>query len=158
MIRAQRSACAKVRIEEGDCAHANAMHASPARAREKFVIRLRQRRRLTMLLLSILLFVCFLVLAVLAVVYLQPRFFVNLISAAYPSVLFSVNTSEKVIALTIDDAPTRVETPQILDILKEYNATATFFCIGYNIVHEDRDRSILRRMLDEGYDSLKVLN
>jgi len=85
-------------------------------------------------------------------VYLQPRFIVNLLSTAYPEVIFSVNTNEKLIALTIDDAPTRIDTPQILDILLQNNAKATFFCIGYNIEHEDPTRAILTRMLQEGHE------
>lgn len=85
-------------------------------------------------------------------VYLQPRFIVNLIQRTYPEVVFSVNTSEKIIALTIDDAPTRLDTPQILDILRENNVKATFFCIGYNIITEDSDREILTRMYKEGHE------
>jgi peptidoglycan/xylan/chitin deacetylase (PgdA/CDA1 family) len=34
------------------------------------------------------------------------------------------------VALTIDDGPHPEVTPQVLDILDAYNATATFFCIG----------------------------
>lgn len=34
------------------------------------------------------------------------------------------------IALTIDDGPDPVVTPQVLDILQRYNAKVTFFCIG----------------------------
>lgn len=150
MIRAQRSnACVKLRVEED----ATQTHApAHARAREKFAFRLQQRRRALMFLISCLLVLCLLVAAGVAAVYLQPRFLINLISRSYPEVLFNVDTSEKIIALTIDDAPTRVETPQILDILKEFNATATFFCIGYNMMYEDRDKSILRRMRDEGHE------
>lgn len=36
------------------------------------------------------------------------------------------------IALTFDDGPDSVYTPQILDIFKKYNAKATFFTIGAN--------------------------
>jgi peptidoglycan/xylan/chitin deacetylase (PgdA/CDA1 family) len=85
-------------------------------------------------------------------VYLQPRFIVNLIARAYPEVVFSVTTTEKIIALTIDDAPTRLDTPAILDILRENNVRATFFCIGYNIITEDSDREILTRMANEGHE------
>ena len=45
----------------------------------------------------------------------------------------SINTNEKWIALSFDDGPTRVNTARILDILKENNAEAAFFCIGKNI-------------------------
>ncbi|MFF2753240.1 polysaccharide deacetylase family protein [Psychrobacillus sp. NPDC058041] len=45
-------------------------------------------------------------------------------------VLWGINTEEKVIALTFDDGPHSVYTPQILDLLEEYDAKATFFVIG----------------------------
>ena len=42
------------------------------------------------------------------------------------------DTSEKLVALTFDDGPSTKYTLEILDILKKYNATATFFIIGEN--------------------------
>lgn len=48
-------------------------------------------------------------------------------------VIFASNASgEKRIALTFDDGPHPVYTEEILDILAEYHAKATFFCIGVN--------------------------
>lgn len=41
-----------------------------------------------------------------------------------------VSTDEKVIALTFDDGPHPTLTPQILDVLDEYDAKATFFVVG----------------------------
>ena len=35
--------------------------------------------------------------------------------------------------LTFDDGPNNEHTPEVLNLLKEYNATATFFIIGKNI-------------------------
>jgi len=34
------------------------------------------------------------------------------------------------IAITIDDGPDPVVTPQVLDLLDQYSVRATFFCIG----------------------------
>jgi len=76
----------------------------------------------------------------------------NWIARTYPEVVFSVNTTNKIIALTIDDAPTRLDTPLILDILRANEVRATFFCIGYNIITEDGNREILTRMLEEGHE------
>ncbi|TQR20389.1 polysaccharide deacetylase family protein [Psychrobacillus vulpis] len=45
-------------------------------------------------------------------------------------VLWEIKTEEKVIALTFDDGPHSTYTPQILDLLSEYDAKATFFVIG----------------------------
>ncbi|MCE5330527.1 MAG: polysaccharide deacetylase family protein [Bacteroidales bacterium] len=41
--------------------------------------------------------------------------------------------SEKVIYLTFDDGPVPEVTPQVLDILDQYNWKATFFCVGENV-------------------------
>lgn len=46
-----------------------------------------------------------------------------------PQVLFSVPTEERLLALTIDDGPSSV-TREILEVLAEHDATATFFLIG----------------------------
>ena len=43
------------------------------------------------------------------------------------------NTSEKVIALSFDDGPNREYTQQVLSILAQYDASATFFVIGKKI-------------------------
>jgi peptidoglycan/xylan/chitin deacetylase (PgdA/CDA1 family) len=47
-----------------------------------------------------------------------------------PSPLFTVEPKTKVIYLTFDDGPWFTTTEQILDILAEYDATATFFVVG----------------------------
>lgn len=43
-----------------------------------------------------------------------------------------VDTDQKVIALTFDDAPSKY-TDEVLNILKDKNINATFYCIGKNI-------------------------
>jgi peptidoglycan/xylan/chitin deacetylase (PgdA/CDA1 family) len=43
------------------------------------------------------------------------------------------STSKKIVYLTFDDGPTPEITDWTLEILKEYNAKATFFCNGANI-------------------------
>ena len=57
-----------------------------------------------------------------------------------------IKTNEKIIFLTIDDAPTSESTPQTLEILKYYNVKATFFCIGKNIVE---NQNIFEKILKE---------
>ena len=47
--------------------------------------------------------------------------------------VFRVAESKKQIFLTFDDGPIPEVTPKVLDILKRYNAKATFFCVGDNI-------------------------
>ncbi len=59
------------------------------------------------------------------------------------------NEDEKVIALTFDDGPDEVFTPQILDILKKYNVKATFFIIGEKVANH---KDIIKRQIEEGHE------
>ncbi|MBQ5873573.1 MAG: polysaccharide deacetylase family protein [Bacteroidales bacterium] len=59
-----------------------------------------------------------------------PRFLQQLFKK---NVEFRQNTKEKVIFLTFDDGPVPEVTNKVLEILKRYNAKATFFCVGDNI-------------------------
>lgn len=56
-------------------------------------------------------------------------------------------TKIKEIALTFDDGPTEF-TPKFLDILKEHNIKATFFCIGKQI---EKYPETFRRIIAEGH-------
>ena len=60
------------------------------------------------------------------------------------------NTSEKVIALSFDDGPNREYTPQVLSILAQYGASATFFVIGKNI----QGNEALLKQIDSGGHSI----
>lgn len=55
---------------------------------------------------------------------------------------------EKVLYMTFDDGPHPVATPFVLDILRQYDARASFFCIGKNVQEHPQ---IYRRILDEGH-------
>lgn len=59
-----------------------------------------------------------------------------------------VPEGEKVCYLTFDDGPSE-NTIKILDILKQYDAKATFFVIGNSICEENRP--ILERIIAEGH-------
>ena len=55
-------------------------------------------------------------------------------------------TARHEIAVTIDDGPDPLVTPQVLDILDRYGAHATFFCVGEKAsCHPDLCREIVRR-------------
>ena len=69
-------------------------------------------------------------------------------SQVYVKALCRVKTAEKVVYLTFDDGPDAEQTPQVLDVLKRNNATATFFCIGSRIAGNE---ALLKRMADEGH-------
>jgi peptidoglycan-N-acetylglucosamine deacetylase len=55
-------------------------------------------------------------------------------------------TTEREIAITFDDGPDKIITPGILDILKEFNVQAAFFCIGKKM---EGNENILQRMNNE---------
>ncbi|MGI5241888.1 bifunctional polysaccharide deacetylase/glycosyltransferase family 2 protein [Dactylosporangium sp. CA-139066] len=53
------------------------------------------------------------------------------------------------LALTFDDGPDLRWTPQVLDLLRQYHAHATFFVIGSQV---NRYPQLVRRMVDEGHE------
>jgi peptidoglycan/xylan/chitin deacetylase (PgdA/CDA1 family) len=59
------------------------------------------------------------------------------------------NTQEKVIALTFDDGPDPIDTPEILDILKAKNVRATFFVLGQAA---QENPTLLKRLIMEGHE------
>lgn len=56
---------------------------------------------------------------------------------------------KKVIALTFDDGPNPVTTPQALETLKKYDVKATFFTLGKNIAGNEE---LLKKMKAEGHE------
>jgi len=59
-----------------------------------------------------------------------------LLKKIYPSsLLWNKSRNQKVIFLTFDDGPIPIVTPWVLKTLKNFNAKATFFCIGENVAN-----------------------
>lgn len=70
--------------------------------------------------------------------------------ALYPSLTWRIQGPGKTVYLTFDDGPHETATPFVLDQLQQYNAKATFFCIGKNVAaHTD----IYNRILKEGHST-----
>lgn len=65
-------------------------------------------------------------------IYKPPNILIRYCQRRWPDVLFHVPTDKKVVALTIDDAPS-THTTEILRLLQLHNAAATFFLIGSQI-------------------------
>ena len=65
-----------------------------------------------------------------------------------PSRLWRVKTHDKELYLTFDDGPIPLLTEWVLDVLKEKEVCATFFCVGANI---DKHPEIFKRILKEGH-------
>ncbi|KAL5447810.1 hypothetical protein PMIN06_007354 [Paraphaeosphaeria minitans] len=108
--------------------------------------RARRTRLLTMLvaLLTLLTFV-----TPFYIIYKPPSFLINYFQTRLPDVLFHADdVKEKVIALTIDDAPSYY-TSQILEILNENDAKATFFVIGGQAGGREEE---LRKLVEAGME------
>lgn len=60
----------------------------------------------------------------------------------------SANTTEKIIAFSFDDGPHPEYTPQVLALLAQYKATASFFVIGKHI---HGNENLLTQMIAEGH-------
>ena len=71
-----------------------------------------------------------------------------LLKKFYPGCVWDIPARDNILYLTFDDGPHPDATPFVLDELKKYNAKATFFCIGKNVVeHPD----IYKRILFDGH-------
>ncbi len=56
--------------------------------------------------------------------------------------------SERAVYLTFDDGPTPGITEEVLQLLEQYKARATFFCLGRNV---ERHPEVFRKILDAGH-------
>lgn len=55
----------------------------------------------------------------------------------YPGCIWQMPAKDKTVYLTFDDGPHPVATPFVLQQLQQYDAKATFFCIGKNVVKHE---------------------
>ncbi|TGE33456.1 polysaccharide deacetylase family protein [Desulfosporosinus sp. Sb-LF] len=66
-----------------------------------------------------------------------------------PGTYYMAHTQEKVVALTFDDGPDPIDTPDVLDILKEREVKATFFVLGQAA---QSNPNLLKRLVKEGHE------
>jgi len=66
----------------------------------------------------------------------------------YPKALWRMDPSQHAVYLTFDDGPIPESTPYILDTLKKFNAKATFFMVGENVM---RYPELYKRIVAEGH-------
>ena len=64
-------------------------------------------------------------------------------------IIWDINTSEKIVALTFDDGPHPQYTSEILDILEKYEAKGTFFIVG-ELAEKNAD--VVWRMYEDGHE------
>ncbi|GLC89589.1 polysaccharide deacetylase family protein [Lysinibacillus piscis] len=69
-------------------------------------------------------------------------------TAIYKKTSFVQTDCEGGVALTFDDGPHPIYTPQLLDLLKEFDIKATFFVVGENA---QKHPAIIKRMHEEGH-------
>ena len=73
-----------------------------------------------------------------------PRF----IQKLYPRRVWRIESPSNELFLTFDDGPHPDITPRVLDLLNEYNAKATFFCIGDRVKQYPR---VVEQILAAGH-------
>lgn len=66
----------------------------------------------------------------------------------YPNALWRMDRNERSVYLTFDDGPVPSSTPFILDTLAQFNAKATFFMVGENVL---RYHDLYNRIVEEGH-------
>jgi peptidoglycan-N-acetylglucosamine deacetylase len=79
------------------------------------------------------------------------RFFIKtpwLVQRCFSSYVWFIPTKEKIVYLTFDDGPHPDITPFVLELLKKYNAKATFFCVGSNV---EKYPETYQRIIAEGH-------
>lgn len=59
----------------------------------------------------------------------------RLIRSLYPGLIWDMRPVSNEVYLTFDDGPHPVVTPWVIEQLKQYQASATFFCIGQNVMN-----------------------
>ena len=79
------------------------------------------------------------------------RFFIKtpwIVKRIFSSYVWNMPADEKTIYLSFDDGPHPEITPFVLDQLKKYNAQASFFCVGNNVVSYPE---VYQQILNEGH-------
>jgi peptidoglycan-N-acetylglucosamine deacetylase len=76
---------------------------------------------------------------------IQPN---GLMRRFYPKALWNYPRTDKHIYLTFDDGPVPGLTEWVLDELRKYGASATFFCVGDNI---RKHPEVFQRVIAEGH-------
>lgn len=75
-------------------------------------------------------------------------FIPGFISRVFGFRVFRRGVAKRELALTFDDGPDPRYTPMLLDLLKRYDAKATFFVVGS---HAEQNPELIRRMHEEGH-------
>lgn len=71
-----------------------------------------------------------------------------LLRKRYPDLIWNMNRQEKSLYITFDDGPIPIVTNEIRNVLRSYQAKATFFCVGDNI---SKNRDSFDQLLSDGH-------
>lgn len=74
----------------------------------------------------------------------------QIITRCFPGALWRLPVNSNNVVLTFDDGPIPEITPWVLDLLKELEVKACFFCVGENV---KRYPQLYQRILDEGHQT-----
>ncbi|GIV31870.1 MAG: polysaccharide deacetylase [Saprospiraceae bacterium] len=72
----------------------------------------------------------------------------RLVQSLLPAYTWSIDTRDHVLFLTFDDGPVPQVTSWVLEQLRQFDAKATFFCVGENI---ERHPELFQKILDDGH-------
>lgn len=81
----------------------------------------------------------------------QPRWLIRMAARRFPDVLFSVHTSDPILALTIDDGPDSDVTDELLNVLASLQCRATFFLLASEAVLE-KNFQVVHRIVAGGHE------
>jgi peptidoglycan-N-acetylglucosamine deacetylase len=76
---------------------------------------------------------------------IQPK---SILKKIYPKAIWNLSRTDKTIYLTFDDGPIPGLTEWVLDELQKYQAKATFFCVGANILKHPH---IFEKVIQQGH-------
>ena len=71
-----------------------------------------------------------------------------LVSRYFKDYIWDKHNNKNEIYLSFDDGPIPEVTPWILEVLKQYDIPATFFCVGENI---EKHPEIFKQVVNEGH-------
>ena len=73
-----------------------------------------------------------------------------LLKRLYPKTVWRMPAEDNTLYLTFDDGPVPVVTPWVLETLKQFDAKATFFCVGDNV---RKHKHIYKQVISEGHST-----
>lgn len=79
----------------------------------------------------------------------EPLFVLGVLERLTPNIVYRVRTDQKLVALSFDDGPHSVFTPEVLQILSNHGARATFFLIGERAL---RNPELVVRIKETGHE------